>query len=93
MSTQRGRVLEIGIFHKELIGEDKFVASVTVPVADFIELPEGKLDLWVGCTYFYFVGYAHSCFPCQPSVLVVLFLMKAHSTLSTGGLAAHLPTV
>ena len=90
MSTQRGRVLEIGIFHKELIGEDKFVASVTVPVADFIELPEGKLDLWVGCKYFYFVGcalllsipFTRRTFPHEGPLQLVRWRP-----------AAHLPTV
>jgi hypothetical protein len=42
-------MLEIGIFHKELIGDDKFIASVTVPLAEFMDGAEGKKDLWVRC--------------------------------------------
>lgn len=47
LSAHRGKVLEIQVLHKELLSE-KFVASVQVPMADFIEGPEGNGSLWVG---------------------------------------------
>ncbi len=46
-SCHRGRCMELGIFHKELVGDGAYVASVSVPFADFIEGPEGTKSLRV----------------------------------------------
>ncbi len=46
-TTLRGRVLEIGIFHKELVGEGRFVASVVVPLPECFEENTADVDLTV----------------------------------------------
>ena len=45
-TAHRGRNLEISIFHKELVGGGRFLASVTVPFTEFITGSEGSQLLW-----------------------------------------------
>jgi novel protein kinase C epsilon type len=45
-SAQRARILEIGVFHKEALVADRFVASVTVLFLEFIEGQEGNKNVW-----------------------------------------------
>lgn len=47
-SAHRGRYLEIGVFHREMVSE-RFVASVSVPLSEFITESEGSANLWVRC--------------------------------------------